>query len=224
MDSLYVPEYILASWLLKKIFIKSNGSSVWRASIRVQVAQKQGVTAEGQSSKALCVPLAAAVLKCSWSTSWARCCPGQGLCCLSRPVSVPGFTVCAGCCFKAFNSSLPNQGWHQLCHLACILKPTAPSPSAISAEERPAEKGLVSVMSWLQELGDPVQSITERCFLQLLGRGRGCALLGVLELQGFVVSMCKALVHEAANFPVWGWVSSLWNTTGLVWGSWELQG
>lgn len=41
------------------------------------------------------------------------------------------------------------------------------------------------------------------CFLQLLHRrrGRGCALLGVLELQGFVVSLCKALVHEAAKFP-----------------------
>lgn len=54
MDSLYVPAYILALWLLKEIFIKSSGSSVWRASIHIQVVQKQGAEAEQQSP--LCTP------------------------------------------------------------------------------------------------------------------------------------------------------------------------
>lgn len=67
VDSLYVPEYILALWLLKEIFIKSDDRSVWRAPIRVQVVQKQGADCrKAEQQSPLCI------LGCSSAASGAE--------------------------------------------------------------------------------------------------------------------------------------------------------
>lgn len=67
-----------------------------------ELFQSRELTAARHSSKALCVPLAAAQ---ELKHLLTEVLPREGLlCCLSRAVSVPDFVLCAGCCFKAFKA------------------------------------------------------------------------------------------------------------------------
>lgn len=59
---LYVPEYILRLWLLRQIFIKSNGRSLWKA-FTFQFFKRKELTAENQNSKALYISFAASVMQ-----------------------------------------------------------------------------------------------------------------------------------------------------------------
>lgn len=59
---LYVPEYILGLWLLKQIFIKSNGRSVWKA-FAFKFFKRRELTVESQNSKALYISLAASTMQ-----------------------------------------------------------------------------------------------------------------------------------------------------------------
>lgn len=61
---LYVPEYILGLWLLKQIFIKSNGRSVWKAStFKFEFFKRKELMVENQNSKALYISLAVSAMQ-----------------------------------------------------------------------------------------------------------------------------------------------------------------
>lgn len=61
---LYVAEYILGLWLLKQIFIKSNGRSVRKAfTFKFEFFKRKELTVENRNSKALYISLAASAMQ-----------------------------------------------------------------------------------------------------------------------------------------------------------------